>query len=260
MIKLILLRSTIATLVAWAGGALGASLGGAAKSRLIYFVTAALGALLAVTVFDILPDALHLVTFPEFLIAAASGGLLFWLVSKYVYPVCPACSSPDDAEVPKVQLARTVVLLMIALGLHSTMDGAAVVIGDTLARGADAGVFFAVSLHKFPEGLALVLLLIGAGISRRKALLYTMLIESTTELGALGALLLATHLSRQSLGLVFANIGGGFLYLVVTTLLSQRHEAELEGGAKRRMLSVLTGVVGFACTCGVMFLGDMLSA
>jgi zinc transporter ZupT len=259
MIKTILLRSTIATLVAWAGGATGALIGGAARLRLLALVTAALGALLAVTIFDILPDAKQLLPVPSFLFATASGALLFWIIGRYIYPVCPACSFAGTSAVPEPDLSRVVVLLMIALGLHSTMDGAAVVIGDTLAHGANAGVFFAVSLHKFPEGIALVLLLIGAGMRRRNALLLTIAIEAATELGALGALLLVNRLPPYDLGLIFANIGGGFLYLVVTTLGSERHKAEEEGGASERKLTMLTGAAGFAATCVIMLVSSQLS-
>jgi zinc transporter ZupT len=259
MITLILIRSSVATLVAWAGGCAGAAIGGAAKSRLTYLVTGALGALLAVTLFDILPDAYRLLTVPMFIIAVASGVALFWVVGKYIYPVCPACSSAGNIALPQVQLSRTVVLLAIALGVHSTMDGAAVVIGDTLARGANAGVFFAVSLHKFPEGLALCLLLIGAGISRSRALLFTIGIEAATELGAVAALLLVTRLSRPELGLIFANIAGGFLYLVVSTLILESHQPDLQKFDRRRIISAGTGSIGFLATCVVILVGQNLA-
>jgi len=260
MIKLILLRSSIATLVAWSGGAAGAAIGGAAKRRLSYLVMAALGALLAVTLFDILPDAKRILPVGPFVMATLSGAVLFWLVAKYIYPVCPACSSSADLSLPQTQLTRTVVLLAIALGIHSTMDGAAVVIGDTLAHGANMGVFFAVSLHKFPEGLALVLLLIGAGLGRGRALLYTIGIEAATELGAIAALLLVTRLSPMVLGLVFANIGGGFLYLVVTTLILESHTADIGGKKRRQIIAVVSGGTGFAATCVIMIASQLLSS
>jgi zinc transporter ZupT len=255
MINLVLLRSTIATLVAWAGGALGAVVGGAAKRHLNYLVTAALGALLAVTIFDILPDSLQLISIIPFIVAASSGAALFWVVGRYIYPVCPACS-PGDISSSNEQLTRTVVLIAVALGLHSTMDGAAVVIGDTLAHGANAAVFFAVSLHKFPEGMALVLLLIGAGLRRWNALLYTIGIESMTELGALGALFLVTKLPPVVLGFIFANIGGGFLYLVVSTIILERHKAQLDGGIKQVKVAAIGGLAGFAITCAILLVSQ----
>ena len=51
-------------LVAFGGGALGVSLGKMAPHRLNLLVYAAMGALLAVTAFDILPDAKALLTWP----------------------------------------------------------------------------------------------------------------------------------------------------------------------------------------------------
>ena len=53
----LLLRTTIAMLIAFGGGALGVFLGKMAPHRLNLLVYAAMGALLAVTAFDILPDA-----------------------------------------------------------------------------------------------------------------------------------------------------------------------------------------------------------
>ena len=174
----LLLRSTLATLIAFGGGALGVALGQVAPRRLTLLVYAAMGALLAVTVFDVLPDAKSLLSWPAFLLASASGYALFWALGKYVYHLCPACSVGAFDQATTARLGQTVVLLMIALGLHSAMDGVAVVVGDTVAGRPNLAVLLAVSFHKFPEGLALALLLLGAGYGRRTALLWTLGIES----------------------------------------------------------------------------------
>ena len=63
------------------------------------------------------------------------------------------------------------VLLMAALAVHSTLDGVAVAVGDPTSGHAGPTMLLAVSLHKLPEGLALALLLLGAGYARRAALL-----------------------------------------------------------------------------------------
>ncbi len=214
----LLLRSTIATLVAFTGGALGVWLGRVAARRLPLLVILAMAALLAVTLCDVLPDAKAFLTWPLFLVATASGYGLFWLVGRYVYHLCPACSIGAFDKATTERLSQSVLLLMVALGLHSTMDGVAVVVGDTITGHPNLAMLLAVSLHKLPEGLALALLLLGAGYGRRKALLWTWAIESTTELGALLAVLGLRHVSPLGLGLLMANVGGGFVYLIVTTL------------------------------------------
>ncbi len=153
-------------------------------------------------------------SWPIFLTAATSGYLLFWWVGKYVYHICPACAVSvfDEKTTPRLQ--QTAVLLLIALGIHSTMDGLAVVIGDKIANHADAAILFALSFHKFPEGLALALLLIGAGYSRRRALLWTLAIQATTELGGLFGVYILKLAPDFLLSLIFAHVGGNFLYLI----------------------------------------------
>ncbi len=213
----VLLRTTIATLVAFAGGLLGVILGRIASRRLNLLVYAAAGALLSVTVCDVLPDAKSVLGWPAFLVAAATGYGLLWLIGKYGYHICPSCAISAFDETTTQRLRQTVLLLMVALGIHSTMDGIAVVVGDQIAGHANLGVLFAISLHKLPEGMALALLLMGAGYPRRAALGGTIGIETTTELGALIGVLALKHASPLVLGLLFAHVGGGFLYLVFST-------------------------------------------
>jgi zinc transporter, ZIP family len=213
----ILLRTTLATLVAFAGGALGAALGQAASRRLSALVYAAMGVLLAVTLFDVLPDAKESLSWATFLAAVVSGYALFWVVGRFIFHICPACSLSALEGETMQRLRETAALLMVALAIHSTMDGLAVATGDVVAGRPNLAVLAAVSFHKLPEGMALAVLLLGAGYSRRAALLWTLAVESTTELGGLLGLVTLSSVPATWLALLFAHVGGGFLYLVATT-------------------------------------------
>lgn len=248
----ILLRTTIATLVAFGGGALGIFLGPrAVAKRINELVFAAMGALVAVTIFDVLPEAKEALSWPAFLTACVSGYALFWAISKYVYHICPACAYSElDARTAQ-QLQSTIVLLMIALTIHSGMDGLAVAVGDRMSGGQNLGVLLGVSFHKLPEGLALAVLLLGAGYSQRRALFWTLLIESTTELGGfLGTL--SIKASLPLLGLVFAHVGGGFIYLAVSSFGAIMRPSE---NVPRKGLAppqAVSGVVAFVVTAGLL--------
>jgi ZIP family zinc transporter len=226
----VILRATLATLVALIGGLVGVGLGRVAARHLTLLVCMAASALLAVTLFDVLPDARMGLSWPVFLGAVGSGYLLFWGVNRTIHPICPACTlSHFDTQTTQV-LQRNAVLLLIALGIHSTMDGLAVAVSDRITGHADATMLFALSFHKFPEGLALALLLIGAGYRRRQALLWTLAIQATTELGALLGVLVLRQLPLFLLSLIFAHVGGNFLYLARTAFATfaehpQRHTA-----------------------------------
>jgi ZIP family zinc transporter len=217
-----LLRTAFATFMAIVGGALAVVLTKGAERRLNVLVYTAMGVLLLVTVGDILPDAKADLTWPQFVLGAASGMALFWAVSKYIYHICPACAIHTFDNAALARLGQTAVLFMVALGIHATMDGLAVVIGDQIVGHPNFGVLFAVTIHKLPEGMALALLLIGAGYTRSRAFWYTVGIEMMTEIGALGGVLFLRGLPPLWLGIIFAHVGGGFLYLVGTTLNSFR--------------------------------------
>lgn len=59
---------------------------------------------------------------------------------------------------------------MVARGLHCTVDGLGIAFGDNLLGHPDVGLLAGISVHKVPEGLALILLLLGAGIEYKKAI------------------------------------------------------------------------------------------
>lgn len=214
----VLLRTTVATLIAFAGGALGLAFGRVASRRLGLLVLLAAGGLLWVTLGDVLPEAKEHLSWSALLGAVVSGWALFWLVGRTIHPICPACSASAFEAETRHRLHQDAVLLMAALAIHSTVDGLAVAAGDAARGRADLPVLLAVSLHKLPEGMALALLLLGAGYRRRAALGWTCLVETSTELGGLLGVWTLPIVSPVWLGALMAHVGGGFLYLVALTL------------------------------------------
>jgi zinc and cadmium transporter len=176
-----------------------------------------MGTLLAVTLFDVLPDAKQFLAWPTFLLACASGYFLLWVVGKYVYHVCPACAV-NDLEQANSQLAQTAMMLMVALGLHCTMDGLGIAFGDNLLGHPDVGLVAGISVHKVPEGLALILLLLGAGIKRKKAITWVLGVESMTIVGGLIGFYLVNSTSMFWLGILFAHVAGGFFYMMASAI------------------------------------------
>jgi zinc and cadmium transporter len=212
-----LAHPAIATLFAFAGIALGVALRNIALRQLSLLVAASMGTLLAVALFDVFPDAKQFLPWPALLLAAVSGYFLLSVIGKYVYHVCPACAVNEFGEQTGGQLAKTALMLMIALGLHCTMDGLGVVFGDNLLGHPDFSLLVGISMHKLPEGLALVLLLLGAGYSRKKAIASALGAESMTIVGGLIGSYLVSSTSTFWLGILFAQVGGGFFYMIGST-------------------------------------------
>jgi zinc transporter ZupT len=186
-------------------------------------ISFAAGTLLGVTVFAIFPESFANSNWRWVILAAASGYALFFFVSKYIHHVCPACAASHfDADATK-HFAEIASALIIALAIHSAMDGVALGIGRE-AQSTIAGqwsLFCALCIHKIPEGLALGSLLIGAGMHRPRALVWVAAVESTTLLGAAAGFFLLANKPNFWLSLFMAQVGGGFLYLAAHALLGE---------------------------------------
>ena len=98
------------------------------------------------------------------------------------------------------------------------MDGLGIVFGDDLLGHPDAGLLLGMSLHKVPEGLALILLFLGSGFGRRKAILWAIGAESMTIVGGMIGCGFLNSMSTFWLGLLFAQVGGSFLYMIATAV------------------------------------------
>jgi zinc transporter ZupT len=220
----ILLRIVAAFAVALAGGVFSALLARTHK-QLCAFISLGAGTLLGVAVCGIAPECLAALRGWQFLLAAGSGYALFALVSKYIFHVCPACAASHFDEATTHRLAEFAMAMMIALGVHCSVDGLALAAGYEEATPVDLSITFAICVHKFPEGLALGALLLGGGFQRAKMLRLVAAVEFMTILGGLLGWFVLQHVPHSwlslTLALMLANAGGGFLYLAIHAVLGE---------------------------------------
>ena len=228
-----------AYIFAVAGGTISASLRLEHKP-LCALISFAAGTLLGVTIFAILPESFGACPWWAVLLALITGCALFFFISKHVHHVCPACAASHfDADAARL-FGEIATVLIIALTIHSTTDGLALVIqGETPATGATRwSLFSALCIHKIPEGLALGSLLIGAGLRRAAAVGWVAAVEATTLLGGVIGYFFLTNISTLWLGLIMAHIGGGFIYLATHAVVGEM----LKHGKKLVLISFALGI------------------
>jgi zinc transporter ZupT len=228
-----------AYIFALAGGAISTSLHLEHKP-LCALISFAAGTLLGVTLFAILPEGLQDSGIWPLIAAAATGYVLFHLISKYVHHVCPACAASHfDADATR-HFSEIATALIIALAIHSTTDGLVLGIQQEASSTTATkwSLFSALCIHKLPEGLALGSLLIGAGLRRAMALGWVAAVEATTLLGGVIGIFWLGKVSTFWLGLVMAHVGGGFLYLATHAVVGEM----LKHGRKLVLTSFSIGV------------------
>lgn len=236
LFKMIVARETVAVLAAILGATIVFLIKKISHFSLCLLISFAAGALLAVTIFDLIPETLNAVGWIGTALSFLSGYVLFFLLTKYVFHVCPACAaSHTEANFRAITFS-----MILALGVHSLMDGLAVYGSVVNQSGMGVSLFAAVASHKIPEGMALVLVMRQSGWRRTTALGVCVGLELLTTLGGGFIGFYMTPLVQAfSMGYLFGHIGGGFIFLVIHALLSEamkRHPrstlaALLSGGA-----------------------------
>jgi zinc transporter ZupT len=215
-------RVFLAFVLALLGGAISSTIP-ISHERLCRLISLAAGTLLGVTLFSIVPESYAVMSLWQLAAALASGYVVFSLVSRYVFHVCPACAASHFDEATTHRFNEIATAMVIALGLHSTLDGLALALGkeSEMAGGVDASLLLAVCRHKIPEGLALCALLLAAGLSRRAALGWVAAVEATTLFGGAIGLWAAPHITGIWMDLVLAHVGGGFIFLAIHAVFGE---------------------------------------
>ena len=198
------------------------------------------GVVVAVALFDVLPEALDSVGNADRVCAVVGLGFLFFFFAERVL-VLHHRDEPDQARAH----ARVGVLGAAGLSAHSFVDG----LGIGLAFGLDETtgflVFLAVISHDFADGLNTVGFVLSQSDDRRQALRWLGIDAIAPLLGAIVGS--ALTLSEESLGYLLAAYAGFFLYMGATDLLPEAHR-------HHSWLRVSLTAVGFVAIFGVSLL------
>jgi ZIP family zinc transporter len=174
------------------------------------------GVVVAVALFDVLPEALESVGDDHRVMGIVGAGFLFFFFAERLL-VLHHRDEPDQARAHK----RVGVLGAAGLSLHSFVDG----LGIGLAFGLDQTtgflVFLAVVSHDFADGLNTVGFVLSQSNDRRQAVKWLAIDAAAPLAGAIVGT--AMSLSEEKLGYLLAAYAGFFLYMGATDLLPEAH-------------------------------------
>ena len=175
------------------------------------------GIVVAVALFDVLPEAMEAVGDPHEVAAFVGVGFLaFFLAERGL-----VLHHRDDPRLAQAH-AQVGVIGAAGLSLHSFIDG----LGIGLAFGLDTAtgllVFVAVVSHDFADGLNTVGFVLRQGGDRRRAVTWLAVDAIAPLVGAIVGASLAV--SEATLGQLLALYVGFFLFMGATDLLPHAHE------------------------------------
>ena len=197
------------------------------------------GIVVAVSLFDVLPEALELVGSPRRVTAVVGLGFVaFFLVERVL--VLHHRDEPEQARAH----ARVGALGAAGLSLHSFLDGLGIGLAFHVNTATGLLVFLAVVSHDFADGMNTVSFVLRQSGDDRSAVRWLAVDAFAPLLGAIvGA---SVGIADHDLGYVLAAYAGFFLFLGATDLLPEAHSHP----SWRRVLLTLAG---FAATFVVAY-------
>ena len=200
------------------------------------------GVVVAVALFEVLPEAIEAVGDPDRVGLLVGAGFVFFFVAERALVLH---HRDDDAHVHAH--AQVGALGAAGLSIHSFIDGLGIGLAFGLSTETGLLVFAAVLAHDFADGMNTVAFVLRQSGDRSRAIRWLLIDAAAPLAGAIvGASL---SISEESLGQLLAVYAGFFLFMGATDLLPHAHE---HPSAKRVVLTL----VGFAAILAVSLIGS----
>ncbi|MBA2493163.1 MAG: ZIP family metal transporter [Acidobacteria bacterium] len=219
------------------------------KKLLKYILALGAGFMLAVTFIDVLPEVIALWQKPEQPFVSESliypMGLLLvgYLITQFFeHTIAPHFHLGEEMHAEHLISTSSAYTAIGGLLIHTFFDGVSIAAAAQVDYRVGILVFFAVFLHKFPEGFTIASMVLAAGKGLREVLFATSLVGLTTFLGVL-----LYYLIGASVGFTVAYAlplaSGVTLYVAASDLIP---EVNHHGGKRPLVsMSVFAGVALF---------------
>ena len=181
-----------------------------------YLMALSAGFLLALVFFDLIPESLNLLgKSASFYIIVGFAALHF-----FEHTIVGHLHFGEETH-EEIMVSHTASLAAVSgLLIHSFFDGVAISAGMQYNYSIGVLIFFAILLHKIPEGVTIVSITIASKQTRRKGLIALLSIAGATLLGIVSSLLLSS-INGSLVGITFAFTAGTVCYVGASDLIPE---------------------------------------
>jgi len=208
-----LISSVLVSLVSFVGIAFLSIKQETFNRLMLWLICFAAGALLGNSFFHLIPETYHSINNLTLASGLIIGGFLFFLLIDQLLR--------NHAHHTDNQNIHTFGYLnLYSDAIHHFTDGVLIAIAFMTSFEAGIAVSFAILLHEIPHELGDFGILIKAGFSRRKALIYNFLSGCTAIFGAILTLWIGSAIQNFSIYII-PIAAGGFLNIATMSLLPE---------------------------------------
>ncbi len=185
---------------------------------LLYFVSFSVGALLGDVFIHIIPHISEEHGFsPRIGLCLLVGILIFFVVEKFVH--WHHCHHVEHTHKIKPMAYTN----LIGDGFHNFLDGVIIAAAFVVSIPIGIATTLAVIFHEVPQEIGDFGVLLYAGFSKERALLFNFLSATMAILGAVATLLISNSIEGLEL-ILLAIAGGGFVYIAGSDLIPELHK------------------------------------
>ncbi len=222
------------------GGVLMASvfllIGDRLRPKLVpWLISYAVGTLLGAALLALLPEALDTLPPTAVFGTLLAGILVFFVLESLV--LWRHCHGDPDCEIHR----STAPLIVIGDAVHTLVDGVVIATAVMVSLPLGVTTALAVAAHEIPQEVGDVAILLGAGLSRWRALSLNILSGLAGIVGAAGMLFFAQSMPAL-LPYVLAFAAGNFLYVAMADLIPSLHRGGLDAGGVRQVVLISAGI------------------
>ncbi len=205
------------------------------RSKVMLLVSFAAGAMIGVSFFDLLPEAIaehgNIMLVMEYLVI---GFVAFLLIEKaFFYYHCHEENCERHASAK---------LIIIGDSIHNFLDGIAIAASFLVNPTLGFATTLAIIIHEIPQEFGDMGVLIHAGYSKTKALTFNLV---SGMLAVFGGLIGFYYLNRfeSFIPYVLALTAGGFIYIAAADLLPEVHaESDTRTKISIHSLAIILGI------------------
>ena len=204
-------------------------------------ISLAAGALLGVSFFELLPEAVETSSFePHLVFTVVLISILFFFLLERVFH-WHHCRCEEHGEPSSDDKSDIIAINLIGDSIHNFVDGALIASAFLLDTHSGILVTAAVILHEIPQEISDFGVLLYAGLSKKKAIIYNLASAMIAVVGAL-VFYFCGNFIEGFIPLAIAFAAGNFIYLSTADLIPELHHENKQKNIFYHSLWLLIGV------------------
>ena len=195
------------------GGVLGTIFKVKSNKFLSFILEFAAGLMTAVICFDLIPEALEIVSITLCIFGVLLGVISMIFCDTLVNKVYSKKENENS-------LLKTGIIICIGLAIHNFPEGLAIGSGFDASQKLGLSLAIAIALHDIPEGMSIAVPMKNGGYSKAKSIILTAISGLTTGIGAFFGAIIG-NISLNLIGISLAFAAGAMLYIVSCELIPE---------------------------------------